>query len=68
MLRPRLMVVVDLAGAADHASEKESCKGGALKGFPPENAPERQRCQCVFESNAAMTAPMFTEKSFGVTP
>jgi hypothetical protein len=26
-----------------------------------ENAPERQRCQCVFESNAAMTAPMVTK-------
>jgi hypothetical protein len=39
MLRPRLMVVVDLAGAADHASEKESCKGGALKGLPQRMRP-----------------------------
>jgi hypothetical protein len=39
MLRPRLMVVVDLAGAADHASEKECCKGGALKGFPQRMRP-----------------------------
>jgi hypothetical protein len=60
-------VVVDLANAANGASEEEGCEGGALKGFLGECA-RTVAAQSVFKSKAAMTASMVTQKTFGVSP
>ena len=67
MLRPRLMWS-SISPAQPAIRPKRKAVKAALSRASSENAPERQRCQCVFESNAAMTASMFTQKALGVTP
>ena len=67
MLRPRLMWS-SISPAQPAIRPKRKAVKAALSRASSENAPERQRCQCVFESNAAMTASMFAQKALGVTP